>query len=121
MTNLPLSQQSRRSDSNSNDKGFGHDGIHINHVGFVLDDMDETVRRIHALGLRLEGNDATVDWPRSRSAYVMDPNGILIEITNRTSDESSDWAPFHHVAVAPVSLDQLVNVIAAQSFDLLEA
>jgi hypothetical protein len=51
----------------------------------------------------------------------MDPNGILIEITNRTSDESSDWPPFHHVAVAPVSLDQLVNVIAAQSFDLLEA
>ena len=31
------------------------------------------------------------------------------------------FPPFHHVAVAPVSLDQLVNVIAAQSFDLLEA
>ena len=65
------------------DKGFDQAGIHINHVGLVVDDIDETVRRIHELGLRLEGNDATLDWPRSRSAYVVDPNGILIEITNR--------------------------------------
>jgi catechol 2,3-dioxygenase-like lactoylglutathione lyase family enzyme len=65
------------------DKGFDQAGIHINHVGLVVDDIDETVRRIRALGLRLEGNAATFDWPRSRSAYVMDPNGILIEITNR--------------------------------------
>jgi catechol 2,3-dioxygenase-like lactoylglutathione lyase family enzyme len=65
------------------DKGFDQAGIHINHVGLVVDDIDETVRRIHALGLRLEGNDATLNWPRSRSAYVVDPNGILIEITNR--------------------------------------
>ena len=64
-------------------EGFKPEGTHINHVGFVVDDIDETVRRIHGLGLRLEANDATVDWPRSRSAYVKDPDGILIEITNR--------------------------------------
>jgi catechol 2,3-dioxygenase-like lactoylglutathione lyase family enzyme len=64
-------------------EGFKPEGIHINHVGFVVDDIDETVRRIHGLGLRLEANDTTVDWPRSRSAYVKDPDGILIEITNR--------------------------------------
>jgi lactoylglutathione lyase len=57
--------------------------VHINHVGFVVDDIDEAVRRIHALGLRLGFNDTIVDWPRSRSAYVVDPNGIWIEITNR--------------------------------------
>jgi lactoylglutathione lyase len=62
---------------------FKIEGIHINHVGFVVDDIDETVRRIRALGLRLEGNDTTLDWPRSRSAYIMDPDGIQIEITNR--------------------------------------
>lgn len=57
--------------------------IHVNHVGFVVDDMDETVRRIHALGLRLLFNDKPVDWPRSRSAYIRDPDGIEIEITDR--------------------------------------
>jgi catechol 2,3-dioxygenase-like lactoylglutathione lyase family enzyme len=64
-------------------EGFKTEGIHINHVGFVVDDIDETVRRIHALGLRLDPNDATLDWPRSRSAYLKDPDGIAIEITNR--------------------------------------
>jgi lactoylglutathione lyase len=58
-------------------------GIHINHVGFVVDDMDETVNRIRALGLWLEGGDNIVDWSRSISAYITDPDGYLIEITNR--------------------------------------
>jgi catechol 2,3-dioxygenase-like lactoylglutathione lyase family enzyme len=57
--------------------------IHVNHVGFVVDDIDETVRRIHALGLRLAFNDELVNWPRSRSAYVKDPDGIDIEFTDR--------------------------------------
>jgi catechol 2,3-dioxygenase-like lactoylglutathione lyase family enzyme len=56
--------------------------IHINHVGFVVDDIDEAVRRIQALGLPLEFGK-TLDWTRSRSAYVKDPDGILIEFTNR--------------------------------------
>jgi catechol 2,3-dioxygenase-like lactoylglutathione lyase family enzyme len=64
-------------------EGFKLEGIHINHVGFVVDDIDETVRRIRALGLRLAFGDKTLDWPRSRSAYVIDPDGIVIEITNR--------------------------------------
>jgi len=57
--------------------------IHINHVGFVVDDMDETVRRIHGLGIRLAFNDKPVQWPRSRSAYVVDPDGIAIEFSER--------------------------------------
>ena len=62
---------------------FHQHDIHINHVGFVVDDLDETVRRIHDLGLQLEFNDAPIAWPRSRSAYVKDPDGIMIEFTNR--------------------------------------
>jgi catechol 2,3-dioxygenase-like lactoylglutathione lyase family enzyme len=62
---------------------FKAEGIHINHVGFVVDDIDETVDRIRALGLRLEFGDKTLDGPRSRSAYVTNPDGILMEITNR--------------------------------------
>jgi lactoylglutathione lyase len=57
--------------------------VHVNHVGFVVDDMDETVRRIHNLGFKLQFNDAPVQWPCSRSAYVADPDGILIEFTER--------------------------------------
>jgi catechol 2,3-dioxygenase-like lactoylglutathione lyase family enzyme len=57
--------------------------IHINHVGFVVDDMDEAVRRIHGLGIRLQFDDKPVQWPRSRSAYVVDPDGIAIEFSER--------------------------------------
>jgi catechol 2,3-dioxygenase-like lactoylglutathione lyase family enzyme len=64
-------------------EGFKAEGQRINHVGYVVDDIDQTVDRIRALGLRLEFGDKTVDWPRSRSAYVTDPDGVLIEITNR--------------------------------------
>jgi lactoylglutathione lyase len=60
---------------------FRPNDIHINHVGFVVDDMDDTVRRIHDLGLRLQYGDAPLQWPRSRSAYVVDPDGIGIEFT----------------------------------------
>jgi catechol 2,3-dioxygenase-like lactoylglutathione lyase family enzyme len=62
---------------------FRPDDIHINHVGFVVDDIEETVRRIHELGFRLLFNDAPVDWPRSKSAYVTDPDGIMIEFTDK--------------------------------------
>lgn len=58
-------------------------GIHINHVGFVVDDMDEAVRRIHGLGFRLQYNDKPLQWARSRSAYVLDPDGIAIEFAER--------------------------------------
>jgi lactoylglutathione lyase len=57
--------------------------IHVNHVGFVVDDIEETVRRIHDLGLRLAFNDTVVKWPRSKSAYIRDPDGIDIEFTDR--------------------------------------
>jgi catechol 2,3-dioxygenase-like lactoylglutathione lyase family enzyme len=57
--------------------------IHINHVGLVVDDMDEAVRRIHGQGIRLQYNDQPLQWPRSRSAYVLDPDGIAIEFTER--------------------------------------
>jgi len=57
--------------------------VHVNHVGFVVDDIEETVRRIHGLGYKLQFKDTLVQWPRSRSAYVADPDGILIEFTER--------------------------------------
>lgn len=57
--------------------------LHINHVGFVVDDMDEAVRRIHGLGIRLQYDDRPLQWQHSRSAYVLDPDGIAIEFAER--------------------------------------
>jgi catechol 2,3-dioxygenase-like lactoylglutathione lyase family enzyme len=57
--------------------------IHVNHVGFVVDDMDEAIRRIHGLGMRLQYDDKPLQWAHSRSAYVLDPDGIAIEFTER--------------------------------------
>jgi catechol 2,3-dioxygenase-like lactoylglutathione lyase family enzyme len=57
--------------------------LHINHVGFVVDDMDEAIRRIHGLGIRLLYDDKPLQWAHSRSAYVLDPDGIAIEFTER--------------------------------------
>jgi catechol 2,3-dioxygenase-like lactoylglutathione lyase family enzyme len=36
-----------------------------------------------SIGFKLQFNDKPVQWPRSRYAYVADPDGILIEFTER--------------------------------------
>jgi lactoylglutathione lyase len=55
---------------------FRPNDIHINHVGFVVDDIDETVRRIHELGLKLEFRDAPVNWPRSKPPMSKTPTAF---------------------------------------------
>ena len=41
------------------------------------------VRQAFGIGFKLQFNDKPVQWPRSRSAYVADPDGILVEFTER--------------------------------------
>jgi lactoylglutathione lyase len=62
---------------------FEPDTLHINHIGLYVSDLDETIRRLHGLGLKLEYGDKPVVWERSRSAYIRDPNGYAIELTER--------------------------------------
>jgi catechol 2,3-dioxygenase-like lactoylglutathione lyase family enzyme len=61
-------------------------GGHINHWGFVVDDFDGTIARLDDLGVpvlyRDNGADGIIDYPRSRSVYVADPDGTEIELTS---------------------------------------
>ena len=49
----------------------------LNHVGFVVDDLDETRRRLEKLGaeVHLEGN-----YEPGRRIYFHDPSGVEIEL-----------------------------------------
>lgn len=59
----------------------------INHWGFVVDDFDGLSARLAELGAevlyRRDGGDGVIDYPRSRSIYVADPDGNEIELTSR--------------------------------------
>jgi catechol 2,3-dioxygenase-like lactoylglutathione lyase family enzyme len=50
-----------------------------NHVAFAVDDVDSICNRIVEQGLTLEVPPNDYYW--GRSAYLRDPNGSLIEIT----------------------------------------
>ena len=58
----------------------------INHWGFVVDDFDDAIARLDDLGVpvlyRDNGADGIIDYPRSRSVYVADPDGTEIELTS---------------------------------------
>ena len=59
----------------------------INHWGFVVDDFDGLGERLAALGVevlyRRDGGDGVIEYPRSRSVYIADPDGNEIELTSR--------------------------------------
>jgi catechol 2,3-dioxygenase-like lactoylglutathione lyase family enzyme len=61
-------------------------GGRINHWGFVIDDFDALPAQLDALGIiPLYGDrwpGGIVEYPRSRSLYVSDPDGNEIELTS---------------------------------------
>jgi catechol 2,3-dioxygenase-like lactoylglutathione lyase family enzyme len=61
-------------------------GGRINHWGFVVDDFDPVPGRLEALGINALYTDrwpgGVVEYPRSRSLYVADPDGNEIELTS---------------------------------------
>ncbi|MGI9265811.1 MAG: VOC family protein [Gammaproteobacteria bacterium] len=68
------------------DSGSRVSGL-INHWGFVVDDFDDAIARLDDLGVavlyRDNGADGLIDYPRSKSIYVADPDGTEIELTSR--------------------------------------
>ena len=62
------------------------EGGRINHWGFVVDDFDAVPARLEALGVGALYTDrwpgGVVEYPRSRSLYVADPDGNEIELTS---------------------------------------
>jgi len=62
-------------------------GGRINHWGFVVDDFDGLPERLESVGVQPlymdRWPDGVVEYPRSRSLYVADPDGNEIELTSR--------------------------------------
>lgn len=50
------------------------------HVAFAVDDLDAAAERLVDVGLELEREPADYDW--GRSAYLRDPEGNLVELTD---------------------------------------
>jgi len=62
------------------------EGGRINHWGFVVEDFEGLPDRLRALGVDALYTDrwpgGVVEYPRSRSLYVSDPDGNEIELTS---------------------------------------
>jgi catechol 2,3-dioxygenase-like lactoylglutathione lyase family enzyme len=62
------------------------EGGRINHWGFVVDDFDGLQDNLQSLGADVLYTDrwpgGVVEYPRSRSLYVADPDGNEIELTS---------------------------------------
>jgi len=54
----------------------------VNHVGFVVDDLDDLLRRL--AGFEIETH-LTADYDPGRRAYFFDPDGIEIEVVEYRS------------------------------------
>ncbi|GAB4327123.1 MAG: lactoylglutathione lyase [Candidatus Zixiibacteriota bacterium] len=60
-------------------KDIPREGLTINHFGLVLSDFDDALAKLEQEGVTvLYGGP--VDWPKSRSIYIQDPNGHEIEL-----------------------------------------
>ena len=60
------------------DRATSHYGrAGLNHFGFVVDDLDETRRRVTALGAQLHFE---AEYEPGRRIYLFDPDGIEIEL-----------------------------------------
>lgn len=51
--------------------------VGINHFGFVVDDLDATLERLHDLGLE---EHFMPEYEPGRRAYFMDPDGVEVEL-----------------------------------------
>lgn len=60
-------------------KEIPREGLTINHFGLVLTDFDEALAKLEEHGVPILYG-GPVDWPKSRSIYIKDPNGHEIEL-----------------------------------------
>lgn len=53
----------------------------LNHLGFNLENFDESIDLLKGKGIEL-GYGGVIDYPKSKSAYITDPNGVEIELSS---------------------------------------
>ena len=56
--------------------------LSINHFGFALKDFDQALEILQNNEVGFV-NDRVIHWERSRSVYIQDPNGHLIELSEK--------------------------------------
>jgi len=56
-------------------------GRAIDHIGFDVQDLDATIRRLEAQGVKIEGAVRQLPGTRVRVALLTDPWGTSIELT----------------------------------------
>ena len=56
----------------------------LNHIGFQVDNFDEFVDFVLAENIEIKyyGPEAVIHYPKSKSIYINDPNGIEIEVSS---------------------------------------
>ena len=74
--------------SGREDVTYRNDGI--NHLGFVVSELDEIIRRANAAGYELSPASAMDAHPHRRRAYFFDGNNIEWELVEYLSDEASE-------------------------------
>ncbi len=79
-----IALQQNRQHKSRRDLTYANDGI--NHVGFVVDSLDEVLARLNAVGYVASDDSAAQGHPFRRRAYVIDGNGFEWEFVEYTSD-----------------------------------
>lgn len=54
----------------------------FSHVSFHIENFDEIEKHCAKLGIEIKYN-GTVQWPKSRSVYISDPNGYEVELAEK--------------------------------------
>ncbi|MFA7174379.1 MAG: VOC family protein [Kiritimatiellia bacterium] len=63
------------------DKRRFPEALQIMHFGLVIDEFDTVLERLKINGVDV--GRGYVQWPKSRSVYISDPNGHEIDLTER--------------------------------------
>jgi len=68
------------------------EGDELDHLGFQVDDLDETVRRLEALGAKVRIPPFTEG--RSRLVFLSDPDGVWVELSEEAEPEGAPASRF---------------------------
>ena len=63
-------------------KEVGDDGLRISHFGLVVEDLAQAQAELLKNRVKILYG-GPVEWPRSHSLYILDPNGYEIELTDK--------------------------------------
>lgn len=66
---------------------FDYTTVGLNHVGFVIEDLDAARERLATLGIRPR---MEADYDPGRRLYFLDPDGIEIELVQYATATASD-------------------------------